>query len=83
MHGNDLPNYHKHTGLLMALAHGMGTTGLTAGTYVVQSLWPHGLAYFHPHPIHAQPGWSPFGAATLAWGAIPCRCCTTSQISDG
>ncbi len=26
MHGNDLDNYHKHTGMLMALAQGMGTS---------------------------------------------------------
>ena len=28
-YGNELDSYHKHTGTLLALAHGMGTTGLT------------------------------------------------------
>ncbi|MEM9071451.1 MAG: DUF1552 domain-containing protein [Myxococcota bacterium] len=27
--GNEIENYHKHTGMLLALAHGMGTTRLT------------------------------------------------------
>ncbi len=27
--GNEVDSYHKHVGMLMALAHGMGTTGLT------------------------------------------------------